>query len=357
LGPTGNGSGRGFLLHSALMVSADREDIYGLAGQTIHYRKPVPKRETRTQRLKRQRESIVWQKVIREVGQPPPGVEWVHVMDRGSDDFEVFQLCRQIEVDWLARAKSLHRKVRTPDGTETPLKSCLPRLPVAGTFTLALRTRPTAPARIAQLEVRYGPVILPPPRLQSPELKRQKPSPIPQYVVWVREINRPAGVEPIDWVLYTSLPVHSFADAMMMIRYYEKRWLIEEWHKALKTGCQVTRRQLKTGQRLEAMVSLMGIEALRLLQLKALARTEPERPAAQLVPQRYLEMLQRLRPKAMVALQTVRGFFRELAKLGGFLGRKHDGEPGWITVWRGWEKLHLMLRGAEIATGLRLDTG
>ena len=158
------------------------------------------------------------------------------------------------------------------------------------------------------------------------------------------------GAPPIAWVLYTSLPVTSLAEALEVVGYYERRWLIEEWHKALKSGCQATRRQLKTHQRLEALVGVLGVEAVRLLQLKALARTEPERPAAGVVPGRLLVLLQQVRGVAATAAWTVGRFFRELAMLGGFLGRKGDGEPGWITIWRGWEKLHLMLRGAELAT-------
>ena len=174
-------------------------------------------------------------------------------------------------------------------------------------------------------------------------------------VVWVREVNAPRGVAPIEWVLYTSLPVNSFDDAWTVIGYYEARWLIEEYHKALKSGCRVEDRQLKTKDRLEAMFGLMSIEAIRLLQLKMVARIEPDRPAEHVVPQLWIVMLvavRKLRRRSAATL-TVGQFYRELAKLGGFIGRKGDGQPGWITVWRGWEKLHLMVRGSELAAELR----
>jgi hypothetical protein len=87
-------------------------------------------------------------------------------------------------------------------------------------------------------------------------------------VVWVREVDPPEGVEPIDWVLYTSLPVETFDEAMVVVGYYEKRWLIEEWHKVLKTGLRVEHRQLKTSERLEAMMGLMSVVAVRLFQLQ-----------------------------------------------------------------------------------------
>ena len=127
---------------------------------------------------------------------------------------------------------------------------------------------------------------------------------------------------------------------------YEKRPLIEEYHKALKTGCRLESRQYENAHRLEAVTGILAVVAVRLLQLKTVAKREPERPACDVVPQKWVEMLQVVRKRPIT---TVRQFFREMAGLGGFLGRKGDGEPGWITLWRGFEKLHLLLRGAEAA--------
>jgi hypothetical protein len=150
--------------------------------------------------------------------------------------------------------------------------------------------------------------------------------------------------------LYTTLPVKSFADAWQVIEYYERRWLIEEWHKALKTGCRVTERQLRSKQGLEALTGLLSVVAVRLLQLKAAARAEPNRLARELIPRRWIVMLAaaRKRPHA-ISTTTVGEFYRDLAKLGGFLGRKSDGDPGWITIWRGWQKLHLLIHGADLS--------
>ncbi len=175
-------------------------------------------------------------------------------------------------------------------------------------------------------------------------------SSIRTWVVEVREVDAPKGVEPIRWVLYTSLPVTTFDEACLVIEYYGARWLVEEYHKALKTGCRVTKRTLREAARLEPMVGLMSVVAVRLLQLKSVARSNPDRPARQVVPQLWLVMLKVVRKNLRrVSDLTVREFYRELAKLGGFLGRKSDGEPGWITIWRGWQKLNTMVRGAELA--------
>ncbi len=163
------------------------------------------------------------------------------------------------------------------------------------------------------------------------------------------KVDPPAGVQGARWVLWTSEPVRNFDDAWRVLGYYEKRWLIEEFHKALKTGCRLEDRQYETSRRLEAVAGVLSILAVRLLQLKTIARDEPARPASDVVPRRWIVMLQRLRKRPTPRAWTVRDFYRELAKLGGFLARKSDGEPGWMTLWRGFEKLHLCLRGADAA--------
>jgi len=226
-------------------------------------------------------------------------------------------------------------------------------LPVAGSYELTLRAREKQPARTAKLEVRFGELSLPVPAQKSPYVKQRNSAPIRMWVVWVQEVDAPPDVEPITWVLYTSLPVTCFREAWQVIEYYESRWLIEEWHKALKTGCRVTKRQLKEKGRLESLVALMSVVAVRLLQLKSVARTDPDRPARQLVPPLWLAMLKAARKNLRrVHDMTTGQFWREVAKLGGFLGRRGDGDPGWITIWRGWEKLNTLVRGAELASTL-----
>jgi len=368
MGQTGNGGGWGFLLHSALVVGAKGEEIFGLAGQKIRYRKPTPKKENTAQRLKRDRESQLGGQVIDLLGPPAEGVRWVHVMDRGADNFEVYCHCREQQSDWVARVTQKARKVIVPDGRTMPLNKYLKSLPLAGTYELQLRAhaaqparghskkRAAQPARTAKLEVRIGRLQMPVPQHKSPYLKRLSPSPIAMWVVHAVEVNAPKDAEPVEWILLTSLPVESFDDAWLVLGYYEKRWLIEEWHKALKTGCRVEHRQLKSKAGLERLAGLLSVVAVRLLQLKSAARTNPDRPAGQIVPLRWIKMLiaARKRLKHITAANmTIGEFYRELAKLGGFLGRKSDGEPGWITIWRGWQKLYLLVRGSELASELK----
>jgi len=365
MGRTGNGGGWGFLLHSALVVSAEGEEIFGLAGQRIRYRKPAPKKENTAQRLKRDRESVLWGQVIDQVGQAPEGVRWVHVMDRGADNFEVYCHCREQHTDWVVRVTQKQRTMIVPDGPSMPLNHYLKTLPLAGTYELQLRARAAQPkrghkaarkaqpARTAKVEVRFGRLEMPFPKHKSPYLRRLTPTPIAMWVVHAVEVDAPKDVERVEWILLTSLPMTSFDEAWQILEYYERRWLIEEYHKALKTGCRAECRQLKSKEGLEKITAMLSVVAVRLLQLKSAARTNPARPARHVVPLRWIKMLLAVRKRSKLTVaMSIGEFYRELAKLGGFLGRKSDGEPGWITIWRGWQKLYLLVHGAELAESI-----
>ena len=349
LGPTGNGRGYGFHLHSALMVGADSEEIVGLAGQVLFYRRPKSGKKENTYQVKqRKRESEVRGKLIDQIGPPAANVRFTHVMDRGADNFEVYCHLLQQRSDWVVRASHLNRKVRLPDGSETDLEKYLRQLPVSDTYEVSVPARPGQAARTAKVEVRYGQVVLPAPRQLSPWLRKQGIKLITMWVVEVREVHPPKGSTPLHWVLYTSHAVTNLEEAQVVIGYYKKRWLIEEFHKALKTGCSLEARQYQTSDRLEALTGMQSVVAVRLLQLKSAARTEPERPAEDVVPAKWIKTLRILRPKAAKRPDwTVREFYRQLAGLGGFLLRKCDGEPGWITIWRGFDKLALTIRYDE----------
>lgn len=348
LGPTGNGGGRGFLLHSSLMVRPDGKEIVGLAGQVIHYRRPVKREPGGAQRVRRKdRESVIWGEVVDQIGPVPEGVRYVHVFDRGGDQFELYCRMARHNTGWVARACQLTRKILTPEGQRMAMSEYLAGLPVVGTYILDLPANQHQTARTTEMEVRFGPLTIPRPQHISKWVKQSGIEEITMWVVETRETNPPHGTKPAHWVLLCSEEIRSFESAWRMLEHYEKRWLIEEFHKALKTGCRLEERQYETAKRLEVVTGVLSVVAVRLLQLKTLAKNDPQRPANQVVPHRWVQMLQSVRKRPPKAPWTVRDFYRELAKLGGFLGRKSDGEPGWMTLWHGFEKLHLCLRGAD----------
>jgi hypothetical protein len=339
---------QGFLLHSSLALDASTGEVLGLAGQTIRHRRRV-KREHANRRLKREdRESRLWGDVIDQVGPPPEGVLFTHVCDRGADNFEVFCHFVQQRCDFVVRAAQLTRSVEC-EGASISLQQALAAAPLLGTYQLAVSASPTQQARTALIEVRAVKVTLPRPHNTTAYVRQSGIRSITMHVVEAREVKPRSGwptkQQPLHWVLLTSHPSASFEQACDVIAMYERRWAIEEFHKGLKTGCNLEGRQYTTAHSLEAVTAILSVAAVRLLQIKTLAKRDPERPAASLVPHTWLAALSHLRKKQIT---TLRQFLRELAGLGGFLGRKSDGEPGWITLWRGFDKLSLILRGLEL---------
>jgi hypothetical protein len=143
----------------------------------------------------------------------------------------------------------------------------------------------------------------------------------------------------LEWILLSSLAVTDAKDALEKVEWYRRRWLVEEYHKCLKTGCSMEARQLTSRHALEALLGMLGIVAVHLLELKS--------SAAGAAPPELVSALSALTKKKLMESEP-KEVLREIAKLGGFLARKSDGEPGWTTIWRGWNRL------LDIATGLQL---
>lgn len=347
LGPTGKGTGRGFFLHSALMVDAADGTVDGLAGQRLFYRRVKSKRAKNTRRRSADRESVVWGELVDEVGAAPAGVKWVHVDDRGADDFEIFHRIAAQGTSCVIRAARLNRWIHSSTGVRLRLQDLLVSLPCQGTITVEVPAKKQQPARTATLELRFAEMLMPPPQVLTPWLRAHDASPLKLWVVELREIAPPPGATPLRWVLYTMETVNDVDAAKKIIAWYERRPTIEDYHKALKTGCNVERRYYETAERLERATAMLSVLAARLMQLKTAARETPDRAACEVAPAQWVKMVQIARQKTVKPNFTVHEFLRAVAGLGGHLGRKCDGEPGWITLWRGFEKLILLVRGAD----------
>lgn len=354
IGRVGSSDNRGFFLHTALAVNAVNGNLAGVAAHELYKRslKKVKRVSSSARKRNSQRETDVWRRVIGDVGSSPSGVRYVHVCDRGADNYDVFCQLMVVEAGWVIRAAQLKRQVIDSQGQTISLDALISQETCLGTYQLTVKANGDQPARTAQMEVRATWLKMPSPRTGVSRFAKQTGiTEIPMWAVEVREVSAVArGTTPLRWVLLTSERATSFAACWQIITYYEQRPLIEEYHKCLKTGCQVESRQYQTADRLAAVVGVTTVTAVRLLQMKLVARDEPDRPAQEVVPQRWIEAL-RLRLRRPRPLNTVRDFFHALASLGGFLCRKSDGEPGWQTIWRGLETLLQFLQGLDAAQG------
>jgi hypothetical protein len=172
--------------------------------------------------------------------------------------------------------------------------------------------------------------------------------PIACTVVRVFEPKPPQEVkEPLEWILLCDQPVLTFAQALEVSLQYSTRWLIEEFHKALKTGLGAERLQLENVHRLMAAIAIMSTVALRLINLRERVRVMPDAPAEQ-SGLTALE-LDVLAARLNRTLRTVRDVALAIGRLGGHMNRKNDGMPGWKTLWRGMKELRLLVQGVRLA--------
>jgi hypothetical protein len=368
LGPIGNGGKglQGFLLHSVLALQWASEppeeepkrppvQILGLADQQYHVRckapgaeRALPEGSRAFARQQRWRESALWRQSTQHLGPAPEGVCWVRICDRGADVYEFLQECQAAGHSYVVRAAQDRALL---EGER--LFARVREAPACAQLRLHLRRRGRQRARVARLNIAVVPVVLRAPR--RPGAPPGSGTPLSCTALRVWEADAPRASKPgrkrarLEWILLTDRPIETPEQAKECVQQYATRWVIEEFHKVLKSGLGAERLQLEHARRLFAALALMSIVALRLLHLKEWLRVDPEAPAheAGLDPlELHLLELQTRR-----SLRSVREVALALGRLGGHLGRKGDGLPGWITLWRGLQQLQSMALGAQLIQG------
>lgn len=353
LGQIGTGNNRGYICHNVLAVAAETGDVLGLVDQILHCRDEVPENETLTQHREREtRESLLW---LRGTEHLPADAKLIDVSDQGSDTFEFLEHEFHSGRRFVVRAYK-ERKVyagHKPVGERSYLKEYAHNLPELGRFTMDVQAQPGRKARKdAEFIVGGGPVLVCPPHAKY---GRHGNDPLPLYVVQITEVAPPEGEEAIDWTLLTNEPVLTLADAWRVSAWYERRWIVEEYHKAQKTGCQIEDMQFTTTARLQPAIALLSVVALTLLNLRDASRRPDAttRRATTILATDYVRVLSLWRYREIREDLTVHEFFYALARLGGHQNRKSDRRPGWLVLWRGWTKLQPMLDGYTAAKRIK----
>src|SRR5271165_4048479 len=346
LGPIGNGCCRGLLIHNVLAVDYQKREVLGLVGQLLHIRREVNKNESvMAAREHPRRESRLWPKGVEAVGRPPAESVWVNLMDRGGDSFESLDRQRRLGQFYLVRSCT-SRNVRVKDaaGRARPRKlhAWARRLPTLGERTVAVNGNRDQQAREARVRVAAGPVQLQVPRNKHGEHGRE---PLTAWVIHVRELEAPPGQSPLEWILLTNLPTETRLQAWERVDWYACRPIIEEFHKAQKTGCGMELPRFTTSKALKVTIAMLSVVAVQLLRLRDLSRQGDQRPAGEVVDEPYIEALSLWRWKEVRMSLSAREFLFALARLGGHLGRSGDRLPGWLVLWRGWMELQRLVEG------------
>lgn len=345
-GPIGDGQGRGFLQHNSLAVVPEPRQVLGLAYQQLRVRQPAPPGESTCQRKRRDRESVLWPQGIRASGRPPEGCCWVDVSDRGGDDYEALRAARQAGHHFLCRVQHSRCVLLSPEhDRHGHLLDYARSLPSQGGDQVDIPGRGGRPARTATVALAAAPVWVPAPA-GTPQRRSQ-----PIFAAWVLRIwepQPPADVdEPLDWVLLCSVPTQTLAELKERRDWYCCRWLVEVYHDIEKNGCSEEDRRFETAERMETCLALLAVVAVRVFQLRCALEAQPEAPAAQVATETEVRVVRRFLQHKRKRF-TVRDFVRGVAQLGGFLGRRRDGEPGVRALWRGYQRLQDMVVGFHL---------
>jgi hypothetical protein len=341
LGPIGNGYGRGMLVHATLAIAPDRLPL-GLLAQQEWTRDldDIGKKHRRKQRPISEKESQKWLTSLQAVNgwaAECPDTQFVSVGDAEADSYDLF--CAPCAANVALLVRAAYDRLVAPEATEDRLlRAQLAAQPVDWTTSVAVPRKAHQPARQAEVAVRWRSFTLQPPANRATE---GLPA-VTLWAVWVAEVAPPAGVTALDWLLWTSVPTEDEAAAAERIGWYTGRWGVELGHHVLKSGCALEARQLESVEALRRSLALFSVIAWRILYATLLARTAPELPCTVLL---VLEEWQALycaihkTPTLPATPPTLGQAVRWIAQLGGFLGRKSDGEPGAQVLWRGFQRL------------------
>ena len=346
---------RGLFVHSSLAVDPAgvplgllAQDIWARApaapDPTDHRRHHLPLEGKETAKWVRDWQAIA--RALRAQGSTP-----ILVADQEADIYEVYATAPGVDSAYVIRA----RHDRAQVGRAERMVAAVEQAPCQAQTTVTVARRDHQPGRTAQLAVRSLPVTIAPPDQAKgaiaqwwqdhPEvapLTARTREPVALTVILVTEPAPPDGVEPLRWLLLTNLPVTTPTEALDVVGYYRLRWLVERFHFVLKSGCRIEQLQLQAADRLERAIAVYSGVAWRVLWLTYVARREPDAPCTQVVDDPTWQALWTVQQPATPLPATppsLRHFVRQVARLGGFLGRTHDGEPGVQTLWRGLRRL------------------
>lgn len=336
LGPIGQPGLSGFFLHTSMALTTSGiplgilKDYFWVRSQNgISYK----------YKSTEEKESYKWITSLKEsVQNIPPTTRIVTIGDRESDVYDLFVEANELKQEFIVRANH-NRKIKNSD---EKLFDIVKKTPAIGQIDITVPRAGDRKERVARVKFRTAQVVLPPPHNRKKEV-------LPDQIVniiHVCEVDPPEGEKKIEWFLLTNMPVTTKEEAVRYLRWYGYRWRIERYHYILKSGCQIEELQLETQERLQKAIAVYSIVAWRILWLTYQARDTPDSPCTVILSEDEWKALWVSTKKTDIPPDppTIREVTRLIAKLGGFLGRRRDGDPGVKVLWRGFRRLEDLTR-------------
>jgi hypothetical protein len=361
LGRVGQGKSHGFYGHFALAIDdGELRRPLGALGFEIHSRdgSKGKGRGHKTLQSDPRNESRRWLTMVERAEQALAKCPAIHVMDREADSYALMATLVANETRFVIRMAGAKRAIT--DGDAATVGAKLRMAPIVAEREVALSARgksllptyrkrhPERHTRTAKLQISATVVTL-----ERPDSSNQCPHrTLTLNAVHVTEPEPPEGEPAVEWRLWTTEPISSAADVLAVVDAYRCRWMIEEYFKALKTGCAIESRQLETHDGLVNALAIFVPVAWRLLMLRTLSRDATEQPATNVLTPVQLRCLagalRKLKRPLLPKQPTVRDAMLGVAGLGGHI--KNNGDPGWIVLGRGLDKLLAIEVGYRLAT-------
>lgn len=359
LGPLQQDNVRGLFLHPTLAVTPNRECL-GLVDYEQWSRKPLAARSTKERKAERgskgikDKESYRWvrgYKKASKLAQFMPNTQLVYIADREGDIYDIYHEAHTAfakgPADWVIRATF----DRTIVDEEQPKKSAKLKSSVKGSTSVGKVSFATSSfgnrkkREVTQIIYAKEVTVLPP---------REKAKagfvPVKLTTIIATESDPPPGEKALEWTLLTSVPIPNLEAALQVIQWYLCRWQIEIFFKILKSGCTIEKLQLSNKQRFDPCLALYLIVAWRILFMTMIGRASPSLSSEFLFETiewqtAYIMTYEKPPPDEP---PTLKDMLAMIARLGGFLARKHDGEPGPIVMWKGLRALHDYIKAHEV---------
>lgn len=339
IGPIGGSAAGpiGLILHDTMAFSLEGTPLGLLDVQCwARDRKSFGKRKDRAHKPIEQKESYKWLRSFHQVAwaqKQCPDTVLVSVGDREADLYDLFELALQDPKGPKLLVRAMQNRVLAEE--QGHLWKKVSRQEIASYLTVRVPRQAKKPPRDAVLEIRFAKV-----KLKPPELKRNKP-PLTVWAILARETQASAQGDPIQWKLITTCEVLTAEQAVEKVGWYCRRWGIEVYHRTLKSGCKVEERQLGSADRIETCLAIDMVVAWRVFHLTMLGRETPDVPCSVFFEEHQWKALVAYwtgepSPKQEPTLRQAVGM---TAQLGGFLGRKSDGEPGTKSMWLGLQRM------------------
>ena len=347
---------KGLIMHTTFIVTTAGLPL-GILDQNIYSRPELTVEQKKAKKHNsnipiEEKESNRWLVSLESVNSDLESkTKIVTVCDREADIYDFFRKAEELTSPVLVRA-SQDREVDVGSENTKRLWKAIGKKRRSGTVCVKVPAKEGAPAREALLEIRFGKFTINPPKSNVKHKTEILPK-LKLSAVYISEKNPPSVATPLEWMLITNLAVNNFDEAVEKMKWYCLRWRIEVFHKILKSGLKVEECRLAYAERLIRFLTLMSIIAWRIFFATLLARSHPNLPCTVLLSEIEWKVLYakiyRMLPTSETLLPTLKTVTIWIAKLGGYLARKKDPDPGPITIWRGWKRLFDLTEGWTLA--------